>query len=150
MLAEPMHLLFAAASAFLIAAFATWYFTDPRAWLNALDHPNERSLHNIPVPRSGGLAIVLAVLLTGLAVGIFGLLDVYMIWIGVGIIAVAYISFLDDRATVHPLLRLVVHVIVGGALVYAGLLIPSLELPFMSWDWSEPIAVIISLLLSSG
>ena len=69
-----------------------------------------------------------------------------MIWIGIGIMAVAIISFLDDRATVHPFLRLIIHVIVGSVLVYAGLLIPSLELPFFSWNWSEPIAVIISIL----
>ena len=31
--------------------------------MSILDHPNERSLHNTPVPRTGGIAIVLAVAL---------------------------------------------------------------------------------------
>ena len=134
------------AMSFIVSALLTYYFCRPDFKWQILDHPNERSLHRIPVPRSGGLAILTAVLLTVLILGLSGLPDANMIWIGVGIMAVAIISFLDDRATVPPPLRLVVHVFVGGALVYAGLLIPSLELPFLSWNWSEPIAVIISML----
>ena len=131
---------------FIVSALLTYYLCSPTFRFGILDHPNERSLHRIPVPRSGGLAILMAVLLTMLTLGFSRLQDVYMIWIGVGMITIAIISFLDDRATVHPFLRLIIHVIVGGALVYAGLIIHSLELPFLSWDWSEPIAVIMTML----
>ena len=37
-----------------------------------LDHPNERSSHAAPVPRSGGLGIVTATVLGVLALGIDG------------------------------------------------------------------------------
>jgi UDP-GlcNAc:undecaprenyl-phosphate/decaprenyl-phosphate GlcNAc-1-phosphate transferase len=34
--------------------------------VGAIDFPNERSLHEAPTPRLGGLAILIAVLVTGL------------------------------------------------------------------------------------
>ena len=46
------------------AAAATAYLASSRARLRWLDHPNERSLHARPVPRTGGLGI-----LAGIAVG---------------------------------------------------------------------------------
>lgn len=51
-------------AALLVSAFLTAYLASAGAWLRILDHPNERSLHHVPVPRTGGLAI-----LGGLAMG---------------------------------------------------------------------------------
>ena len=45
-------------TAFLIALGLTRLFCNPTSRLHILDHPNERSLHSRPIPRSGGVAIV--------------------------------------------------------------------------------------------
>jgi UDP-N-acetylmuramyl pentapeptide phosphotransferase/UDP-N-acetylglucosamine-1-phosphate transferase len=44
-----------------------WLLGPGRRWM-PVDHPNERSLHHTPTPRSGGIAI-LAGTLAGLAAG---------------------------------------------------------------------------------
>ncbi len=56
--------------AFALSALATHRLAraGSRRWL--LDHPNERSLHHRPTPRSGGLAIALAILVGGIGVGV--------------------------------------------------------------------------------
>ena len=56
-----------AALVFLLAYGATRYLCSPAAWLRQLDQPNERSLHAVPTPRTGGLAI-LASIVVGLAI----------------------------------------------------------------------------------
>src|SRR3989442_14124161 len=50
-----------AALVFLLAYGATRYLCSPAAWLRQLDHPNERSLHAVPTPRTGGLAILASI-----------------------------------------------------------------------------------------
>ena len=62
-----LGLLGLAALVFLLAYGATRYLCSPAAWLRQLDQPNERSLHAVPTPRTGGLAI-LASIVVGLAI----------------------------------------------------------------------------------
>ena len=53
-------------------ALSAWLFALTRAWVQSrmiLDHPNEWSLHNDPIPRGGGFGIVVPV--------IFGLVAVW-------------------------------------------------------------------------
>lgn len=78
----------------------------------ALDRPNERSLHERPVPRTGGLAL-LAGLLTSLAFGAGGL------WLPIGLAtALAFVSFVDDLRGLPTSVRLVTHFAAAGLLVW--------------------------------
>ncbi len=92
-----------------VALWLTWRFCNPASRLHILDHPNERSLHAHPVPRSGGVAVV-----GGLVAGWFALrllgdggwaLDRLLLIA----LPVAVISFLDDRSGINPGLRILVH-----------------------------------------
>jgi len=86
-----------------------------RSRLLPQDRPNERSLHATPVPRSGGIALILPVLIAGwlaapalhLALACAALL--------------AFISFLDDLRPMPALLRLLAHIVAAGVLMFAGL-----------------------------
>jgi UDP-N-acetylmuramyl pentapeptide phosphotransferase/UDP-N-acetylglucosamine-1-phosphate transferase len=85
-----------------------------------LDHPNERSLHERPVPRTGGLAII-----AGVAVG-------WAIW-QPGFVAslslaaaLAVLSLLDDVFGLPAALRFGVHLAAAAALLV-------LELRFPGW-----------------
>ena len=51
-----------ALTAFLVAVVLAWRFLQPGSRLHILDHPNERSLHERPTPRSGGIAILIQLL----------------------------------------------------------------------------------------
>ena len=85
------------------------------------DVPNDRSLHSAPVPRSGGLAILCAVMLTSLA-----FLHGVGTWIGLSTV-LALVSFIDDWRSVSVKLRLATHLLVAAVLVVYTL--PDLPLP---------------------
>ena len=74
-----------------------------------LDHPNERSSHAAPVPRGGGIAIVVVVMLFVLWAGVTHTLDVRttIAMLGGGS-AIAVAGFLDDRKSLAVNLRLAV------------------------------------------
>jgi len=77
---------------------------------NLLDIPNNRSSHTVPMPRGGGLAIVLTFSLGLVVLYISGGLSIRHLsgFLGAGGI-VALIGFIDDRAHVSPLWRLLTH-----------------------------------------
>jgi UDP-N-acetylmuramyl pentapeptide phosphotransferase/UDP-N-acetylglucosamine-1-phosphate transferase len=121
------------ACVFAISAFATERLAraGTRRWL--LDHPNERSLHHQPTTRSGGLAITLAIIAGGVAIGYltggFG----EIAWLAAGAGIVFAVSIRDDLSHVHPAIRISVHFFVALLLVYADYAIDALELPGLRW-----------------
>jgi len=78
----------------------------------ALDQPNERSLHENPVPRTGGIAV-----LAGSAVSFaFGAAD---LWLPLGLaLALAVLSFVDDVHRLPTLVRLGAHLAAAVLLVW--------------------------------
>ena len=78
----------------------------------ALDRPNERSLHEQPVPRTGGIAI-----LAGAAVSLaFG---VGSLWLPLVLAAgLAVLSFVDDVRGLHTGMRLATHLAAAGVLAW--------------------------------
>lgn len=77
-----------------------------------LDRPNERSLHERPVPRTGGLA-----LLGGAVVSVaFGAAPLWLL-LAVGY-ALAAVSFADDLHHLHTGARLAAHLIAAALIVW--------------------------------
>jgi UDP-N-acetylmuramyl pentapeptide phosphotransferase/UDP-N-acetylglucosamine-1-phosphate transferase len=109
----------------LAGALLTYRLSRPGTRLYVLDVPNERSLHERPTPRTGGLAIVAAAL--GGIVTLLVLLGqpAGVPWaIGAGALLVAGISFWDDHADLSPLARLAVQVVAALLLLTGGLGLP--------------------------
>ncbi len=103
------------ALAFTAVALGSLGVADVRAWAERrrlLDLPNERSSHTRPMPRGGGLPIVLVTLL-GLSLFPWSSPDSAdwpnMLGFGLFALAIAGISFLDDIRTVGSGVRLLVH-----------------------------------------
>jgi UDP-N-acetylmuramyl pentapeptide phosphotransferase/UDP-N-acetylglucosamine-1-phosphate transferase len=91
-----------AASRLLLARFARF----------ALDQPNARSLHEQPVPRTGGIAVLAGV---AAAAAVFG----GALWLPLALAAVlAAISLIDDIRSVPTALRLLAHLGVSGIFVW--------------------------------
>ena len=78
----------------------------------ALDQPNERSLHERPVPRTGGIALAAGV---GAAL-VFGAGE---LWLQMTLaLALAVVSFIDDVALLPVLARLAAHFAAAAALAW--------------------------------
>jgi len=103
--------------------------------LARLDSPNERSLHEVPTPRTGGLAILAASALCGIGLAIMTRASSEWLWIAGAAALIAFVSFLDDRRHVSPGVRLAVHVVAAGAVVLAGVTVDALSptAPFPAW-----------------
>lgn len=95
------------------------------------DVPNERSLHTVPVPRTGGIA-----LMSGLFSG-WALLNHFLVWwIVLPVFGLFVLSFLDDIRKLTPLTRLIGHfiaaqIVVSGAGIPLQMAIPVLF--FIVW-----------------
>jgi UDP-N-acetylmuramyl pentapeptide phosphotransferase/UDP-N-acetylglucosamine-1-phosphate transferase len=104
----------AAASAFVVGLVRRW------AAGRLLDVPNQRSSHQRPTPRGGGLGIVLVVLGGLWLLDVTGRVDVPLgIWLGGG--ALAALGLADDVRSLPAPFRLAVQALVATALVgWAG------------------------------
>ena len=98
-----------------------------------LDHPNERSSHDTPTPRGGGLVIA-AVTLTAY-IGCSWLVN-YKLSVGfiVGSILIVVVSWLDDIYSLSFLWRLLVHLTAAAAVIadvgyFDAIAIPFVETP---------------------
>ncbi len=95
----------------------------------AVDEPNHRSLHAAKVPKGGGLAIVGALVLVELIQRLRGLEFFPNTLSLLGFLAIAWVSFLDDRKPVPSGIRLLVHLLAASLLVGSGLQLETLPLP---------------------
>ena len=89
--------------------------------LKILDTPNERSLHEIPTPRTGGVAIIIAVFMTWLVQVWLYEMPEAMAWIAVAAFLVAGVSFIDDLRELSPLIRILMHALAAVVLLVGGL-----------------------------
>jgi UDP-N-acetylmuramyl pentapeptide phosphotransferase/UDP-N-acetylglucosamine-1-phosphate transferase len=147
-----------AAVVFLLAYGITRHLCSPAAWLRLLDHPNERSLHAAPTPRTGGLAI-LGSLVTGFVISqaLFG--DgagshTTSGWLIAAALLIGAVSFWDDRAGLPPGLRFAVHSAAAVIVVVgAGLTVPQISFPlFGTWSLGPlgpPLAVLFLMWMTN-
>jgi UDP-N-acetylmuramyl pentapeptide phosphotransferase/UDP-N-acetylglucosamine-1-phosphate transferase len=89
--------------------------------LIALDRPNPRSLHDAPVPRTGGLGLMSGIFTAFIFLGL-----PWPLWIGLGILIV--VSVADDIYNLSAVWRLLAH-FAAAALAMAYLLFGSFGLP---------------------
>lgn len=134
--------------AFVVAWWLTGRLCSPSSYLSILAHPNDRTLHSMPTPQTGGLAIIASVVISLVAAA-----SVFIItqpskvllpkgvasgslWIVVSMLLVFVVSFIDDCIGLRASLRLGVQaaaaliIVVGVGLTLSfvplpgGLLIP--------------------------
>lgn len=106
-----MYLLFVGFSAFILSYFGVAAIRHWALRNSLLDIPNERSSHTLPVPRGGGLAIVLITL-----VGLIILWSLQPVWpwstlfvYVSGATLIAAVSWLDDLRSLPNRVRFAVH-----------------------------------------
>src|SRR5205823_13660141 len=86
-----------------------------------LDRPNERSLHVIPTPRGGGIAVITAIVVAWWSLTRLGLLPSPAAPILVGALILAAVSWADDLRGLPAVVRLAVQLVAIGLVLRAGL-----------------------------
>ncbi|MCC7483965.1 MAG: glycosyltransferase family 4 protein [Burkholderiales bacterium] len=106
----PLAVLVAPLTAFTAALVLNWWLPRTRLAALTLDHPNRRSLHGAPIPRTGGVGLFGGALLA-LVVAAPALPAV--LWIAVALLFA--VSLANDIREVPPLARLAVHLAAAAA-----------------------------------
>ncbi|PXW86761.1 UDP-N-acetylmuramyl pentapeptide phosphotransferase/UDP-N-acetylglucosamine-1-phosphate transferase [Nitrosomonas sp. Nm84] len=105
---SPLSMVAASVLAFVIAFFSIlWLIKHKTSW--GLDHPNSRSLHSVPVPRTGGLGLFLAVIITWL---FFWVMVPMTVWVGISLLII--VSFADDVEHLPVWCRLLVQIVAAA------------------------------------
>jgi UDP-N-acetylmuramyl pentapeptide phosphotransferase/UDP-N-acetylglucosamine-1-phosphate transferase len=108
---------------FAITLILVWRLASGKIATMAVDHPNERSLHSVPIPRTGGLGLHGGLLLAWFLLHA-GIPDV----IPVALLTLIVVSAFDDLRGLPVGVRFTVHVFAGGA-VAMQLMWPAFALP---------------------
>ena len=128
--------------AFVIAWWLTNRLCSPKSLLSILAHPNERTLHAMPTPQTGGVAVIGSVVIgLILAASVLAITQPSKpvlpkgvasgsLWIVVSMLLVFVVSFIDDCVGLPAVLRLGVQavsafIIIGGV----GLTLSSIPIP---------------------
>jgi Fuc2NAc and GlcNAc transferase len=104
---------------FLFSLSLTWLTRLYAIKKNILDIPNQRSSHQVPTPRGGGLAIVVSFLvaLCGMYWAGYVAISLFYALLGGGI-AIAAIGYADDVFTVSSRYRALTHILAAVWAVY--------------------------------
>jgi UDP-GlcNAc:undecaprenyl-phosphate GlcNAc-1-phosphate transferase len=118
--------------AFLVAGLVTLLLVPSTIRLarrvGAIDMPNARSLHEVPTPKLGGLAILAGALIAGL---------IWLPWdaetrtILIGAVAIATVGFLDDVYELNAAMKLLGQTAAVIIPVTAGVTVASFTFPFL-------------------
>ena len=124
---------------FLLSWFGTEFFRRFSLKRSILDIPNERSSHATPVPRGGGILVVVLSLTVYLIIAAlyhnspsFGFL--------IGATIVAAISLADDLVSIPFFIRLAVHILAATVLIYDTGSFTGLHLPMTAQDLTFGLA----------
>lgn len=99
-------------------SIAGW-LTQTTRW-RLLDHPNARSLHQRPLPRTGGWAVLGGLVISGVLLAAFlPALRPHLIPLAGGLLPLVLISALDDRRGVAAQWRFIIHAGAATSLILA-------------------------------
>jgi UDP-GlcNAc:undecaprenyl-phosphate GlcNAc-1-phosphate transferase len=118
--------------AFVVAAVLSWLLVPLAERLarriGAVDYPNERSIHRVPTPKLGGLAILIGVLVAG----VLFLPLVEQTWaILAGAALIAAMGVLDDVFELGAAPKLAGQVVAAAIPVFHGVRLGAFTLPFV-------------------
>lgn len=153
------------AIAFLLAFITTFVLTPYTIKIakkiGAVDVPkDERRMHNKPMPKFGGPAIIIGFLLSTIYLlitssiegnlNLFGGENYFIKLIGflLGILILSFVCFFDDIKGIHPLVKLTGQIISAGVVVAFGIRINNFNLPFL--EGNIVLSNVFSIILTMG
>lgn len=124
--------------AFVASLLVTLSMCKVATKIGLLDVPNQRSSHQLPTPRGGGIGIVVTTNIAVLMLSVLDVMERELAWaIAGGGTAIALIGFLDDRLSLSAPLRFAVHLASAAWAVYwlGGLPMAHLGIDSAAGEW---------------
>ena len=123
------------ASAFAISVVTTPLAKKISIKVGAIDYPKDRGMHKKPMPRMGGIAIVLGFMITVLLLSSYikGIEVKQFIGFIIGATIIIVLGVLDDMYTLRARVKLLVQIIAAGIVVYTGTRINVVLWPFTAY-----------------
>ena len=123
------------ASAFAISVATTPLAKKISIKVGAIDYPKDRGMHKKPMPRMGGIAIVLGFMITVLLLSSYikGIEIKQFIGFIIGATIIIVLGVLDDMYTLRARVKLLVQIIAAGIVVYTGTRINVVLWPFTAY-----------------
>jgi len=122
-------LVFAGALVLAIGATPVARFLAPR--MGIIDQPEARKIHQRPVPRLGGAAILLTVIVVALVLGERYKFDQFGT-ILVGATGISFMGLVDDRWGLRPLIKLVAQIAAALLLYASGVYVGTFHQPVLN------------------
>lgn len=106
---------------------------------SALDKPNHRKVHDVGVPRLGGLAVYASFIIvfystvwagTASMLSVESFSPIFLRGFAIGSLIIVLIGFMDDVREQKPLVKLIMQILAAAAVVAHGLVIRKLNLPY--------------------
>lgn len=112
-----------------------------------VDKPNKRNVHKTPVPSLGGLAII-----AGTAAGLIylNLDNPFLFPVIIGAIIIIVTGVLDDKFNVSAKIKFTLQLVAASVVVASGIMIKSIDLPFIGGIELGVFSYIISVLWIVG
>jgi len=145
--------LVSTAALVLSGATTQWLMARAARGWGAFDQPNARSLHTSPIPRTGGVAVLIGAVVPLLAVLLIGAdaMAPELIGLSAALALVAGISLLDDVRQVPPLMRLLVHGAAAGLLLNGGMAVSGFSaLALLSWQGGDPLLTLLAASIAAA
>lgn len=95
--------------------------SNPSSIFYVLDDPTDRSLHDVPKPRTGGIAIFISIFITWLIIVLTQDVEIYIYYVLMGLCLLSVISLIDDRYSIPQIWRLLVHILAAILLILSGI-----------------------------
>ena len=102
---------------FIASVFLVWVMKKVAVHINAVDVPNERKIHNKPIPLLGGIGIFLAFLLGYM---IFGSPSNIMSSILIASFLILLLGIFDDIKPIRALYKFIIHIVIASIIVFYG------------------------------
>ena len=131
----------------VLAAALTWLLLHSRLRRSFLDVPNERSLHQTPKPRIGGLGICVALAVSLALLPAAGFEYPFLfVNVAAGALIVMLISFVDDLVTVGAGIRILFHFAAAATLIAGGTAVRDLLIGGLTVGLSPGLGLTFSVL----
>jgi Fuc2NAc and GlcNAc transferase len=103
----------------IISAVLTGVFRRLALKYSLIDHPNQRSSHEVPTPRGGGISVILSFFFGTVFLWWQGLLSASIVWPVIACAGlVALVGLLDDHRHLSAGIRILVHAVSAVGIIY--------------------------------
>ncbi len=155
-----VHYLIDFLVAFAVTAIATPFVRKFAKRFDIVDHPGPRRVNTVPIPRMGGIAMFLGLLVAAAFDAVLGVQGVWhsplaapgyineqMVGVFIGLAVIVAVGVIDDVVTLKPLPKILGQIAAASIIAGSGVLIMRFHMPFspeiVSFGvWAYPLTVL--------